>query len=368
MSAPKVKILVCYHKVSPIIANEVLRPILLGAESGDKHIQEVLESACAKQGVTLIRDNDITQDNTIAGGGGYSHSLDSYETNLHSTNSSNRAESYQLKTHLSLLTHKEISALNPYFCELTAMYWAWKNLDVDYYGLFHYRRVFDFTPHSFFERLKQFFTPQSHIIAKYRLESTFITSYLENNHIDILIPKPLSLRQDINAYENFARGGHNIADLDKAIAYIQETYPFMSDSINQMLFTKGAKMCYWNIGIWRKEVFFAYCEWIFDVLFGIQDKIAYKSYDSHQARVFGFLAEWLFNVWLHYYRHTHTLHIKELKTELLYNKQSKFFGKVSSSDCERYYFLFVRVYKRMLPRKDDSTPPPPLICKAYIKE
>lgn len=70
MSAPKVKILVCYHKVSPIIANEVLQPILLGAESGDKHIQEALESACAKQGVTLIKDNDITQDNTIAGGGG----------------------------------------------------------------------------------------------------------------------------------------------------------------------------------------------------------------------------------------------------------------------------------------------------------
>ena len=45
-------------------------------------------------------------------------------------------------------TGDNISAKNPNYCELTALYWAWKNLDCEYIGLCHYRRYFGHTVYS----------------------------------------------------------------------------------------------------------------------------------------------------------------------------------------------------------------------------
>ena len=48
-------------------------------------------------------------------------------------------------------TGDQISAKNPMYCELTAQYWAWKNLEADYYGFFHYRRYLSFSEQKYRE-------------------------------------------------------------------------------------------------------------------------------------------------------------------------------------------------------------------------
>lgn len=45
-------------------------------------------------------------------------------------------------------TGDNISAKNPNYCELTGLYWAWKNLDCQYIGLCHYRRYFGRRVHT----------------------------------------------------------------------------------------------------------------------------------------------------------------------------------------------------------------------------
>ena len=54
-----------------------------------------------------------------------------------------------------------ISAKNPYYCELTGLYFAWKNIKADAIGLVHYRRYFSMKNFSDLQLYFQKFNPIS---------------------------------------------------------------------------------------------------------------------------------------------------------------------------------------------------------------
>ena len=89
---------------------------------------------------------------------------------------------------------------------------------------------------------------------------------------------------------------HHAEDLDYTRQILEEKYPeYVKAYDDTMKSTIGHRF---NMFIMKTELFDQYCEWLFDILFELEKRIDISQYNQYEARVFGFLSERLFNVWL----------------------------------------------------------------------
>jgi hypothetical protein len=175
-------------------------------------------------------------------------------------------------------TFKNISSLNASYSELTALYWIWKNSTHDYIGLEHYRRFF------LNNRINLF---KYNLLSKYR-----ITKLLK--HYSVIVPTKIHLNDTLhNHYCKF----HFSNDLILLKDVISSLYPDYIESYQKVF--EGSSFFPFNMFISSKLIIDDYCKWLFEILFKLQSKIDLSSRDNYQKRVFGFLSERLFNVWIH---------------------------------------------------------------------
>lgn len=175
---------------------------------------------------------------------------------------------------------ENISLKNSNFCELTGLYWAWKNLDAEYIGLSHYRRHF-----------------ASKKINKKDLVNSVLTQVEADKifeNTDIITP---NLRKYYieNLYSHYANTLY-VEPLDITGKILEEKYPEYMNEFNRLKKRTSAHM--FNMFIMKKDKLDEYCTWLFDILFELEKRVDNTKYDSFHARFYGRVSELLFDVWL----------------------------------------------------------------------
>lgn len=187
-----------------------------------------------------------------------------------------------------------ISTKNPNFCELTGLYWAWKNLDADYIGLVHYRRYFT---------TKTVIPKKENEKFKIVLSKKEVEEKLEK--YDIILPKKRNYFIE-TVYSHYGHTMH-VEPLIETGKIIQEKYPEYYPEFENL--KKRTKLHAFNMFIMKKEYLDKYCEWLFDILFELEKRIDITKYDAFHARLFGRISERLLDIWIK----TNNLNYDEIK-------------------------------------------------------
>ena len=177
---------------------------------------------------------------------------------------------------------ENISELNPYFCELTGLFWAWKNLNSDYVGLVHYRRHFSICPHK-----------------KDKWRAVLKKSDIEKDLSRIKIFVPSKRHYYIETLYSHYAHTHYASQLDETRKVIEEMCPEYLESFDKTLKQRWGYM--FNMMIMERELLNNYCAWLFGVLFELRNRIGEESetqLDNFQGRFYGRISEIIFNVWL----------------------------------------------------------------------
>ncbi|MEY2371395.1 DUF4422 domain-containing protein [Lysinibacillus capsici] len=240
----KIKIFTCYHKQEKKIENNIIKPLQVGASITDIDLG-------------FLKDN--TGDN--------------------------------------------ISNKNATFCELTALYWMWKNYShLNYLGLFHYRRQMILKNQEAFKGDQWGLVPFT--IVNYSLDAVG----LDEEHLtqsiseyDIILPERWDVRLGgfINMYQQYEASNHHfIEHLDIAIKIIEKKYPEFTESMYKSLVSTNC--LFTNIFIMKYELLDDYCNWLFPILFEVEANVDSSNYSTQEKRYIGFLSERLFNIYFNW--------------------------------------------------------------------
>lgn len=172
-----------------------------------------------------------------------------------------------------------ISVKNPYYCEMTAMYWAWKNLKTDYVGLSHYRRHFS-----------------EHPVRNGGWSNVLTSSQAVElcKKYDIILPKKRNLYIE-TVYSHYDHTFYG-EQFYRTREIMSHRCPEYLEAFDKKMKSRSEHL--FNMFIMRKDLFDKYCTWVFPILNELEKCYALKDMDPFQARLVGRVGERLLDVWI----------------------------------------------------------------------
>lgn len=199
-------------------------------------------------------------------------------------------------------TGDNISNKRMSYCELTTQYWAWKNVDADYYGFCHYRRYFSFNektfPHTAWQVVeREYLDDQTR--EEIVLDPDLIQKDVEN--YDVIAPCAINTKEVgyASVYKQMGSSQHlHCDDLNLVLDIIKEKYPKYYEAAKKSIFGTDLYIC--NMFIMRKDLFQEYSAFLFGVLAEFEAVNSMENYSQEGFRTPGHLGERLFGVYLTY--------------------------------------------------------------------
>lgn len=194
-----------------------------------------------------------------------------------------------------------ISEKNASYCELTEQYWAWKNLDADYYGLCHYRRFLLFAKTE--EKRNNRGQVEANAINDFTVEKFGLDNDTEMRKIieaNDVVCGPL---QDVTklytprgikntAWEHWTahdRALIMVEDLEKMMRIFEGVSPEIAKDAREYLSKK--QFLGFNCFVMKKELFTELCELEFNILGKLEKEVDLTNYCQQLKRIYGFMGE-----------------------------------------------------------------------------
>lgn len=207
-------------------------------------------------------------------------------------------------------TGDNISEKRMSFCEFTVQYWAWKNVEADYYGLCHYRRYLSFSENRYpTDEYNMVYSPMlmnrekrkfglldtDRMIEKIQHYDLIVSEYAEVSNIPTPHGRKTTVQEMWGAYDGefFEK-----KVIDWMFRLIDEKSPGYSQSARE--YFAGTQHRGFNCYVMRQELFDRLCQFQFPIMFEIDRRLDTAGYTQTMRRTPAFIGEMLYGIFIYH--------------------------------------------------------------------